>query len=539
MSILNDLDISKLVETTKNKIKRIYLHDNIPWIIGYSGGKDSTCATQIIIDTLLELKKEKSKLSKKVYIISSDTMVETPMIINTIERTINGINSLAKKNNLPVEASIVRPDYDRGFWANLIGRGYPCPNQTFRWCTDRMKIEPANKFTESVIGEYGEAVMILGVREGESNSRDRVLENHTIEGKDFMRHTTQANSYVFAPIRQFTKDDVWNYLLSNKSPWGGDNEELFKLYSDSLSGEECPIMMSEEDKKKTTCGNSRFGCWVCTVVSEDKSLTGFIRSGITWLKPLLDYRNWLYSIRDDEDKRMKRRANGSIYFCKINKLENGDLVISAKGNRSKNIIKNLNGEWVDSFGTKWNVFVGDKSEEEARDYIVKNNIDLTLGENPKIIIKKVDEEFYQLGLGPFTLETRKEMLTKLLMTQANLEHPHQLIKQEELVEIQKLWKESGDLENSVEKIYKKFYNDDFSISSDDITVFSNDDLKILNDICVEKDFDAKLFMELLNIEKDFAGYSSRVEAQRAIKNKLSQEYLALREKGETNEDKYY
>ncbi len=539
MSILNDLDISKLVETTKNKIKRIYLQDNIPWIIGYSGGKDSTCATQIIIDTLLELKKEKSKLSKKVYIISSDTMVETPMIINTIERTINGINSLAKKNNLPVEASIVRPDYDRGFWANLIGRGYPCPNQTFRWCTDRMKIEPANKFTESVIGEYGEAVMILGVREGESNSRDRVLENHTIEGKDFMRHTTQANSYVFAPIRQFTKDDVWNYLLSNKSPWGGDNEELFKLYSDSLSGEECPIMMSEEDKKKTTCGNSRFGCWVCTVVSEDKSLTGFIRSGITWLKPLLDYRNWLYSIRDDEDKRMKRRANGSIYFCKINKLENGDLVISAKGNRSKNIIKNLNGEWVDSFGTKWNVFVGDKSEEEARDYIVKNNIDLTLGENPKIIIKKVDEEFYQLGLGPFTLETRKEMLTKLLMTQANLEHPHQLIKQEELVEIQKLWKESGDLENSVEKIYKKFYNDDFSISSDDITVFSNDDLKILNDICVEKDFDAKLFMELLNIEKDFAGYSSRVEAQRAIKNKLSQEYLALREKGETNEDKYY
>lgn len=539
MSILKDLDISKLVETTKNKIKRIYLQDNIPWIIGYSGGKDSTCATQIIIDTLLELKKEKSKLSKKVYIISSDTMVETPMIINTIERTINGINSLAKKNNLPIEASIVRPDYDRGFWANLIGRGYPCPNQTFRWCTDRMKIEPANKFTESVIGEYGEAVMILGVREGESNSRDRVLENHTIEGKDFMRHTTQANSYVFAPIRQFTKDDVWNYLLSNKSPWGGDNEELFKLYSDSLSGEECPIMMSEEDKKKTTCGNSRFGCWVCTVVSEDKSLTGFIRSGITWLKPLLDYRNWLYSIRDDEDKRMKRRANGSIYFCKINKLENGDLVISAKGNRSKNIIKNLNGEWVDSFGTKWNVFVGDKSEEEARDYIVKNNIDLTLGENPKIIIKKVDEEFYQLGLGPFTLETRKEMLTKLLMTQANLEHPHQLIKQEELVEIQKLWKESGDLDSSVEKIYKKFYNDDFSISSDDITVFSNDDLKILNDICLEKDFDAKLFMELLNIEKDFAGYSSRVEAQRAIKNKLSQEYLALREKGETNEDKYY
>ncbi len=539
MSILNDLDISKLVDITKEKIRKIYLQDNRPWIIGYSGGKDSTCATQIIVDTLLEMKKKGDKLEKIIYVISSDTMVETPMIIDTIECTINGLNKLSQEMELPIKASIVRPDYDRGFWANLIGRGYPCPNQTFRWCTDRMKIEPANKFTESILGEYGEAVMILGVREGESNSRDRVLENHTIAGKDLMRHTTQSNSYVFAPIRNFTKDDVWNYLLNNKSPWGADNNELFKLYSDSLSGEECPIMMSEDDKKKTTCGNSRFGCWVCTVVSEDKSLTGFIRSGVKWLKPLLDYRNWLYSIRDDEDKRMKRRANGSIYFARINKLENGDLVIPAKGNRSKNVIKMIEGRWIDSQGLEWNVFNSAQSEVEAKNFIVRNNVDLTLGNNPRIIIKKLDDEFYQLGLGPFTLETRKEMLIKLLSTQYSLEHKHQLIKLEELVEIQKLWREVGDLDNSVEKIYKSFYNDDFKIVDDDINVFTNDDLKVLEDICKEKSFDAKLFMELIDIERKYSGYSSRTEAQRAIKNKLSQEYLALKDKGETNEDKFY
>lgn len=539
MSILNDLDISKLVEITKEKIEKVYFQDNIPWIIGYSGGKDSTCTTQIIIDTLLDLKDKGKELKKHVYVISSDTMVETPMIIDTIGKTIDGINALAANNELPIKASIVRPPYDKGFWANLIGRGYPCPNQTFRWCTDRMKIEPANRFTESILGEYGEAVMILGVREGESNSRDRVLESHTIDGKDFMRHTTQSNSYVFAPIRNFTKDDVWNYLLSNKSPWGGDNNELFKLYSDSLAGEECPIMMSEEDKKKTTCGNSRFGCWVCTVVTEDKSLTGFIKSGVKWLKPLLEYRNWIYSIRDNEDKRMKRRANGSIYFSKINKLENGDLVISAKGNRSKNVIRNIDGKWIDSNDTEWHVFTSPQSEMEAKNYIVNNNIDLTLGMNPKIIIKKIDDEFYQLGLGPFTLDTRKEMLSKLIETQYNLEQKYQLIKREELVEIQKLWREAGDFDNSVEKIYKQYYKDDITLSSDDITVFSNEDLKILEEICRQYGFDANLFLELLAIARQHSGYTNRAEALKAIKSKLSQEYLSFKEKGDTNEDNYY
>lgn len=539
MGLLDTININQLIDNTKYKIEKIYLQDDIPWIIGYSGGKDSTCATQLIVDTLLEMKEKNKILRKKVYVISSDTMVETPMIIDTIEKTISGINQLAKEKDLPIAATIIRPEYSKGFWANLIGRGYPSPNQTFRWCTDRMKIEPANRFTESILGEHGQAVMVLGVRDGESNSRDRVLSNHTIDGKDFMRHTTQANSYVFAPIRQFTKDDVWNYLLSNKSPWGGDNEALFKLYNDSLTGEECPIMLSEEDKKKTTCGNSRFGCWVCTVVKEDKSLTGFIRSGTKWLKPLLDYRNWLYSIRDDDDKRMKRRANGSIYFARINRNDKGQLIISAKGEREKNIITFDGNNWVDTNGIVWHVFDGKNSEEDARKYIIKNNIDLSSGTNPRIIIKKLDDEFYQLGLGPFTLNTRKEMLRRLIETQANLEHKHQLIKPEELIEIQKLWYESGDLENSVEKIYKAFYKDGFTIEADDVAIFANDDLGLLTSVCVENEFDCDLFMRLLEIEKTYAGYTSRVDAQKSIKSKLSQEYLMFKDKGDSNEDKFY
>lgn len=536
MGILDSININSLIERTKSKIKEIYLRDNMPWVIGYSGGKDSTCTTQIIIDTLLDLNEKNVPLNKKVYVISSDTMVETPMIIATIEETIERINKLAIRFNLPIEAKIIRPSITKSFWMNLIGRGYPCPNQTFRWCTDRLKIEPANRFIESIIQEHGEAVMILGVREGESTSRDRVLDNHTIEGKDLMRHTTQENSYVFAPIRLFTKDDVWNYLLNHNSPWGSDNANLFKLYNDSLAGEECPIMMSEEDKKKTTCGNSRFGCWVCTVVQEDKSLTGFIKSGVTWLKPLLEYRNWIYSIRDDETRRMKRRRNGSIYYSKVETDALGNIVIPTKGNKAKNIIRFVDNKWIDSRKQQWHVFTSSNSEQEAQEYIIKNSIDLDAGINPKIIIKKLDDTYYQLGQGPFTLNTRKEMLDRLLYVQSNLNNGYELIQKDELVEIQKLWYEQGDLENSVHLIYKKYYANDFELVKDDIQLLTDDDFSYLRQLCVNNDVDFKLFNELMDIEKANFGYKRRSEALKQIKLKLNQEYLSLTQKVDTNED---
>lgn len=535
MGLLDNINVDSLVRETKEKIKRVYLQDNMPWIIGYSGGKDSTCTTQIIIDTLLEMRANNIPLHKKVYVISSDTMVETPMIIYTIADTINKINMLADHCKLPVEANIIRPQISQSYWSNLIGRGYPCPNQTFRWCTDRLKIEPANKFIESLISKYGEAVMILGVREGESNSRDRVLDNHTIEGKDLMRHTTQANSYVFAPIRNFTKDDVWNYLLTVKSPWGSDNSKLFKLYQDSLTGEECPIMLSEADKKKTTCGNSRFGCWVCTVVSEDKSLTGFIKSGVTWLKPLLEYRNWLFSIRDEQSRRMLCRRNGSLYFSKVNTDSEGNIIISAKGDRSRNIIRCRGAQWIDDYNEEWNVFVSGDVEQQAKDYLIHNDINLRMGDEPHIIIKKVDDNYYRLGVGPFTMKTRKEMLDRLLSLQKNLLNGYQLIKMDELKMIQKLWYEEGDIENSVFSIYKQYF-DDYELENDDIQLLNNDDYSYLKDICEKQNVDFAMFKDLLDLEKTNIGYRRRAEVIKQIQVRLSQEYLSLEQKENADED---
>lgn len=523
-----------LVVEAKKNIEDVYFMNDLPWVIGYSGGKDSTCTTQIIIDTLIELKRQGIQLNKHIYIISSDTLVENPMIVGTIHNTINSINSLAKALDLPISAHVIRPEYNNSFWANLIGRGYPCPNQTFRWCTDRMKINPANDFIMNIVDKYGEAIMILGVRDGESNSRDRVLESHTIEGRKLMRHTTMANAYVFAPIRSFNIENVWDYLLNHPSPWGSNNQELFDLYKES--SEDCPLIIDKETKQHTTCGNSRFGCWVCTVVSKDKSLTSFINKGEEWLIPLLNYRNWLYSIRDNESMRMRRRQDGSIYFSKISVNEDGSLSITAKGDRKKLVIKNVDGKWLDNEGVKWNLFDGVTCEDDAKAYISKSSINLSDGSNPHIIIKRINDEYAQLGPGPFTQKAREEMLRRLLELQKKIGDRYILIRDEELLEIRKLWFKYGVWEDSVSKIYYDVFNRELNLISDDIRLFDSSDFSILEKICFENNVNLTLMQDIFALEKKYMGYNNRTEINKNLKKLLSQEFLHIEGPGDVNEN---
>lgn len=535
MNIIDDiLNENHLIENIKKDIEEVYFMNELPWVIGYSGGKDSTCTTQIILDTLIELRKKGKTLNKKIYIITSDTLVENPMIVSTIHNTIKSINDLAIRENLPVEGFIIQPNYSNSFWANLIGRGYPCPNQTFRWCTDRMKINPANDFIMNIVDNYGEVIMILGVRDGESNSRDRVLGNHTIEGRKLMRHTTMPNAYVFAPIRSFTIDDVWNYLLNNESPWGSNNRELFDLYRES--SEDCPLIIDKETKKQSSCGNSRFGCWVCTVVSKDKSLSSFINKGENWLIPLLEFRNWLYSIRDNDSMRMRRRHNGTIYFSKVNSNSSGEIIIPAKGDKKKLVISKIDNQLIDNEGNIWILFDGIDCEHDAKLYISNENIDLSNGSNPHILIKGIDDEYKQLAPGPFTIEARKEMLKKLLELQSKIGDRYKLFQDDELLEIRKLWFKYGVWEDYVSKIYYQVYGKELNLIADDIKLFDDEDLKLLDSICRSENMNLDLMKNILNLEKSYMGFNNRNELTKQLRKLLSQEFLHIEGGNNSNEN---
>ncbi|MFF5996528.1 DNA phosphorothioation system sulfurtransferase DndC [Lysinibacillus sp. KU-BSD001] len=517
-----------LVDLAKEQIKLAYKEDDRPWVVGYSGGKDSTVVVQLVFEALAEM--DSMDLTKKVYVISSDTLIETPLIINSINRTLTRIQDAALKMGLPIETHKVKPEPKNSFWVNLIGRGYPSPNQTFRWCTDRLKIEPANSFVMNKVSTFGEVVMVLGVREDESVSRGNSIRNHSIEGKLFMRHSTLPNAYVYAPIRSFTLDDVWNYLLNAPSPWGDDNYELHRLYQDSSSGE-CPLVIDKNIKESAgSCGNSRFGCWVCTVVTEDKALTGFIQSGHDWMKPLLDFRNWLTTIRDDRTKRMKYRMNGQIYFRDVKIVEEDNirwLIIPKKSGRA------ASREYLEDYTII--------EKNELQDYIQKNNIDLSAAEDQKVLIRyeeetldgEIVEKHAQLGLGPYTMETRREILQRLLAVQRTIVHPedpsYELISVDELKEIRRVWLKQGEWEDYVPMIYEKVYANQKTIDweKDDRPLLTYEQMNQLEMLCQEFNVDVKVMRKLINAEKEFAGYKVRRGLNDEIGKILRQDYLHL------------
>ncbi len=293
------------------EIRETYLRYDYPWVIGYSGGKDSTTALQLVWYALEQLPIEQR--TKPVYVISTDTLVETPMIVDHTYKTIDLINQESRRRNLPFTAQKLSPILDDTFWVNLLGRGYPAPNSGFRWCTERLKINPSNRFILSKVAEHGEVILVLGSRRGESNTRDQVLNMHQVTGYKLARHGQLPGAWVYMPIENFSTDDIWTYLLQVKSPWGGDNLQLSALYQSAQDGE-CPLVV---DTTTPSCGGSRFGCWVCTVVHRDKSMEAMIDSGEDWMIPLLDYRDWLASTQNPEIKPNQREFKGRDGRIKI------------------------------------------------------------------------------------------------------------------------------------------------------------------------------------------------------------------------------
>jgi DNA sulfur modification protein DndC len=287
-STLSRAELARL----EDEIRTVYTSDTRPWVIGYSGGKDSTTTLQLVWQALKGLAPE--LLKKPVYVISSDTLVETPKIVEYVDTTLKQINAAASASGLPITAHKVTPVTNDSFWVNVIGRGYPVPSTQFRWCTERLKITPANSFILDKVAEFGEVVVVLGVRSSESSTRAQVMSLHRISGSYLSRHSTLPKAFVYTPIESFSVDDVWTYLLQVPSPWGANNRDLVTLYRNAQAGE-CPLVI---DKTTPSCGNSRFGCWTCTVVNRDVSMEAMVENGEEWLEPFLDFRNHLASLQD-------------------------------------------------------------------------------------------------------------------------------------------------------------------------------------------------------------------------------------------------
>lgn len=339
-ALLDDFaSVNELWRNVVTLVKDEYLSEaqSFPWIVGFSGGKDSTVVAQAVFEALLEI--PPSLRLRPVHFVSNDTLVESPLVIGHLRKVAKQIEEAATSLDLPITVSFTLPDLDKTFWTLLIGKGYPSPNSQMRWCTDRLKIQPTGTYIKEHVSKFGAAIVVLGVRRSESVRRAQTVDKYTnIPDSNLNEHSSITGALVFRPIVHLSTEDVWEVLASFPAPWGGTHRDLIQLYRDADGGE-CPVVLSKDEAPGCGTSSSRFGCWTCTVVEKDKSLQGFIDSGKDIYLPLVAFRNWLVEIRNDPSRRSAVRRNGRLTFDQTGKHIPGPFTIQARKEILEKLLK--------------------------------------------------------------------------------------------------------------------------------------------------------------------------------------------------------
>ena len=437
--------LAVVVKRVIEELQELYLWDEVPWIVGYSGGKDSSAVLQLVWLAIAKLPAEKR--TKPVHVISTDTLVEQPVVAAWVDASHAKMRAAAGEHELPITPHKLTPDTKDSFWVNLIGKGYPAPRKKFRWCTERMKINPSNRFIRDVVRESGEAMLLLGTRKQESQRRARTMAEH--DKKKFRDRLTPnaslPNSMVYTPIEDWTNDDVWLFLMQVKNPWGHTNKSLLGMYQGASSDGECPLVV---DTTTPSCGSSRFGCWTCTLVDQDRSMEAMIKNDDEklWMTPLLEFRNELGDFKAEATRRDYRRMNGNVFLG------------TSKSSGERYLVRG-------PYRPKW------------RQHWLRR-------------LLEVQEEIRKIG--------PPEVATIELITM------------EELHEIRRIWlHEKHEFDDAVPTIYHETTGKDFpSIDADD-KLLGREEWSILSEICGEDEEFLQLQMQLLDIERKYRSMSRR------------------------------
>ncbi|PMB40670.1 sulfurtransferase DndC [Fischerella thermalis CCMEE 5205] len=435
-------DLVEDVQALTTEIQELYCLDEIPWVVGYSGGKDSSCVLQLVWNAIAAL--PPSKRTKTIHVITTDTLVENPYVSLWVRNSLKQMKLATQEQNLPFEPHLLQPEFKETFWVGLIGKGYPAPKGKFRWCTERLKIKPSNRFIRDVIRDNGEAILVLGTRKAESTKRAYRMKQW--EAKRVRDHLSPnmnlPNSLVYSPIEDWRNDEVWLYLMQWENPWGCSNKDLFAMYRGASADNECPLVV---DTSTPSCGASRFGCWVCTLVSQDKSMAAMIQNDEEkeWLQPLLDFRKEL-DAPINRDRRDFRRRNGDVQLYE----RNLDETISVEPIPGP-YIKEAREDWLRKLL---------RLQQQLRSTAPENMRDITL------------------------------------------------ITPEEMSEIRRIWlEERHEFDDSLPRIYKEVTGEEFQDPRPgaDYSLLGSDEWATLEEICEGDAMHLELMAKLLDTERQF------------------------------------
>jgi DNA sulfur modification protein DndC len=466
-SAFTEIGFKSTVDALCEEIRTLYLADNRPWIVGYSGGKDSTATLQLAWKAIEGI--EPSKRKKIVHVVSTDTLVENPVVASWVTLSLNRMLEAAKDKQLPFSPNRLTPAVQDSFWVNLIGKGYPTPRHKFRWCTERLKIRPSNNFIMSVVKDAGEAILLLGARKQESQARAKVMarneKNRVLDR--LSPNSTLPGCSIYTPVEDWSNDDIWTYLTQSENPWGHDNKELLGMYAGASPDGECPLVV---DSNTPSCGDSRFGCWVCTLVEKDKSMSAMIQNDQEkrWMKPMLDLRNAL-DFRTMEDPSHPLRTQ------------------------------------IDSVKLDYKTLGADEKDHALRDFRrMRGNVSFMKNGDPVP--------------GPYTRQSREAWLKMLLEAQTIARElgPEsikglELITLPELHEIRRIWVlEKHELEDTLPQIYEKCTGSVFpGLSMDDSMGLKSKDFTKLKEICADDTGTYELIRELIGVENSVKFASKR------------------------------
>ncbi|CAH1905035.1 3'-phosphoadenosine 5'-phosphosulfate sulfurtransferase DndC [Candidatus Nitrotoga sp. HW29] len=477
------------IETAIRNTQDLYLSDTLPWVVGYSGGKDSTATLQLIWKAIAALPVDKR--SKPIHVISTDTLVENPVVAIWVTNSLIAMQKAATEQEMPIIPHRLTPKLEDRFWVNLIGRGYPAPRPLFRWCTSRLKINASNTFITELANNQGEAILVLGSRKAESQARDKVLARYENSTRELLSRNADANLdrvWVYTPVSTWTSDDVWEYLIENENPWNYDNIELFHIYRGATPDAECPLVV---DKSTPSCGDSRFGCFVCTMVSEDKSMQAMIQNDEDrrWMMPLLSFRNEYLKTEGDRGLREFTKMGGSLQLQFLGVKSGGRTAPSRPGKVvSEKVVRRLT-----------------STSDGEEGYPMPNRKVLVLetrvvegdGETRETTYKI--EKIATLVHGPYTQNYREAMLEALLRAQETIRNnlpesisEFSIITPEELEEIRRIWViQKREFEDSVPDIFLRATGKAYPIPElDETTPFRPEDIRLLRDVCMDMAIDS-------------------------------------------------
>jgi DNA sulfur modification protein DndC len=288
-------NILSAIDLTKDAIESF---SDKAWVLGFSGGKDSTAMLKVFVAALRKAKRRSDQIS----IIYCDTGVENPIIDVYVKDLFRGLKEEFELAQLDISLNILKSLVEERFFVRVIGRGYPPPTNSFRWCTKGLRIKPVARFINEL--QASGSIVMVGSRLDESEQRRRSI--NKMGGGHWQKQQGVGNDYqLFLPILHFDLSDVWDSVFMLDFPRAINPQKLEMIYRNA-SGE-CPIIKSPE---APACASGRFGCWTCTVVRKDKSAIKMIDAGHSELLPFLEFRNWLSEFRNMKEMRWPMRRNG-------------------------------------------------------------------------------------------------------------------------------------------------------------------------------------------------------------------------------------